>query len=58
MLLDNRESYKDVHLTSGVSSDYTVNLRCTHTSSATNPSGMTSSVSNPSGSTLVQLRGV
>jgi hypothetical protein len=34
MLLCNREPNKDVQMTSGVSFDYTANLRCTNSSSA------------------------
>src|SRR5712692_3644891 len=34
MLRCNREPHSEVHLTSGVSFDYTANLRCTHSSSA------------------------
>src|SRR5215469_12118661 len=41
MLHCNREPHSDVQLTSGVSFDYTANLRCTHSSSASiSPSGV------------------
>ena len=43
MLRCNREQHSGVHLTSGVSMDYTANLRCTVTSSASMviPRGLT-----------------